>query len=334
MAASQQTVLTRFLYVGAGIPVVVTAASVGLQIAWMGDVPTPVATHWGPGGADGFGSPWTYPALTAGVGLLLPAVLVAIATRSIRRGARGPMVRGLAASMAWLATFIAALSAGAIAIQRGLADAADVADLDAVIGASLGLGLIVGALGWFVQPAQRTRWATRERAAAVELQPGERAVWLGTAAAGPLLTGILVGATVVMVCLAIVFLARGDAYGWLFAGLAVLFVALIATMTVFRVRVDARGVEARSPLGWPRFGVPMADVASAEVAHIDGLSEFGGWGVRAAPGAFGIILRNGEALSVVRESGRRFVVTVDDAATAAGLLEALRARAPREAGGA
>jgi hypothetical protein len=49
--------------------------------------------------------------------------------------------------------------------------------------------------------------------------------------------------------------------------------------------------------------------------------------VRLVPnGSFGIVLRAGEALQVTRRDGRRFTVTVDDAATAAALLEALSSR--------
>jgi hypothetical protein len=44
------------------------------------------------------------------------------------------------------------------------------------------------------------------------------------------------------------------------------------------------------------------------------------------PGGSGVILRAGSALIVTRRSGRRFTVTVDDAETAAGLLDGLAHR--------
>jgi hypothetical protein len=57
------------------------------------------------------------------------------------------------------------------------------------------------------------------------------------------------------------------------------------------------------------------------------LGEFGGFGLRWGPGRrLGIITRGGEALEVQRRDGRTVVVTVDDAATAAGLLMAFAAR--------
>jgi hypothetical protein len=74
------------------------------------------------------------------------------------------------------------------------------------------------------------------------------------------------------------------------------------------------------PLGWPRYRIPADDVAEATAADVGAL-QFGGWGYRVLPGAHGLILRSGEALLVRRRSnGRLFAVTVDDAATAAGLL--------------
>ncbi|MFL1430121.1 MULTISPECIES: hypothetical protein [unclassified Nocardiopsis] len=44
-------------------------------------------------------------------------------------------------------------------------------------------------------------------------------------------------------------------------------------------------------------------------------------------GRVGLVLRRGEALMVERSGGRSFVVTVDDAATAAALLNTMAERA-------
>jgi len=61
--------------------------------------------------------------------------------------------------------------------------------------------------------------------------------------------------------------------------------------------------------------------------------EFGGWGVRTsvATGATGVVLRSGEAIEIHRTGGRRFLVTVDDAATGAALLATLAERDRRPA---
>jgi len=52
------------------------------------------------------------------------------------------------------------------------------------------------------------------------------------------------------------------------------------------------------------------------------MGELGGYGVRSAPGRFGVVLRAGDALDVTRRNGKRFTVSVPDAATAAGVLRA------------
>ena len=57
------------------------------------------------------------------------------------------------------------------------------------------------------------------------------------------------------------------------------------------------------------------------------LAEFGGWGYRVGRGGrVGVVLRTGEGLQVERSGGRSFVVTIDDAATGAALLNTLAAR--------
>lgn len=58
------------------------------------------------------------------------------------------------------------------------------------------------------------------------------------------------------------------------------------------------------------------------------MGEFGGWGLRWAPGGgFGVVLRSGPGIRITRTNGKTFSVTVDDAETGAALLTALAARA-------
>jgi hypothetical protein len=79
----------------------------------------------------------------------------------------------------------------------------------------------------------------------------------------------------------------------------------------------------RSAAGWPRLEIPAAEIASTRSVRIDPFAEFGGWGYRfGTDGRRGFVLRAGEALEVTRTDGRVFVVTVDDATTAASVLAA------------
>jgi hypothetical protein len=60
------------------------------------------------------------------------------------------------------------------------------------------------------------------------------------------------------------------------------------------------------------------------------MRDFGGWGWRVGRGGrVGVVTRKGEGLLVERTGGRSIVVTVDGAAGAAGLLNALADRERR-----
>jgi hypothetical protein len=140
---------------------------------------------------------------------------------------------------------------------------------------------------------------------------------------------VVIGLAIVLVIGVTVFLAvqtGGAAWLLLLAPLVLLVFALLTTS--WRVRVDEDGLVVRSLLGWPVYRVPVAEVATAGATEVYPGSDFGGWGIRLAPGRrLGIITRGGEALEVVRHDGRALVVTVDDASSGAALLAAFAAQA-------
>ncbi|WP_418277393.1 hypothetical protein ACNHYB_05475 [Isoptericola jiangsuensis] len=92
--------------------------------------------------------------------------------------------------------------------------------------------------------------------------------------------------------------------------------------SVVDVRIDASGLTVRAMIGRPRLHVPARDVLRAEVrTHVSPLTDFGGHGWRTNPGEVrGVVLRDGEALTVDRRDDAPVVVTVDDAAGAARAL--------------
>jgi hypothetical protein len=136
-----------------------------------------------------------------------------------------------------------------------------------------------------------------------------------------LLSGVVVVATAVVV---FVIALRG---AWPLAIVPVVIALSILGTASWRVRVDGNGLTVRPTLGWPQYRVALADVASARTTDVVPLGEFGGFGLRwGLGGRVGIITRGGEALEVQRRNGRAVIVTVDDAATAAGLLTALAAQ--------
>ena len=320
-----------YLIVSAGIPLALTAVGVVLMLIWLPDVSPTIAVHWGANGEpDGFGPAWSTPALTAVLGIGLAALFSAIGLFSARAGDWGPTLRFLAALNCGVTTMLVTMITGSFALQRGVEQATDAPSILPALGIGAVAGLALGLIAWFVQPAVSLgRGASPSPAVdAVPLAPGERAVWLRTATmARPGMIAI-VGVTILQAALAVVTVAYGGDMWWLFAGLAVLFALLAASMCVFRVSVTDAGLRVRSAVGIPRFAIPLEDVAGAGTVRVQPLAEFGGFGIREGlDGRFGIVLRTGDAIQVERRHGRPFVVTVDDASTGAALLAALATRA-------
>lgn len=321
----------RMALAAIGGPVLLAGISVLVARSWLPQLPDPVATHWGPRGVDGFTAAgpatWQAGAFSAGFGLLL-GVLLWVASSKVpylRRGAGG-----LACGMAG---FIAFIGVGSLWMQRGLTDARLAPDIGWVIGVGLLVGIGCGALGAWLAPGQvpgaaETHAAVPAGAPRLPLAPGEAAVWVGWAASRTLV--LIVGGSTVAAVVLLLAVGAG-VVPVLF--LTVTLVALLVTMGAFRVVVGADGLSVRSVAGWPRFRVPLSEVAQAGVIEVRALAEYGGWGLRAGrAGRFGVIMRSGEALEVARGDGSAFVVTVDGAGEAAALLNTLAERARASVG--
>jgi hypothetical protein len=170
--------------------------------------------------------------------------------------------------------------------------------------------------------------------APVALGAGERASWIRSATAPAGLTWGVVGFMVLITAILLyTVLARGSGNWWI-AFLPVLIFLIALSNFAWTIRVDARGLRMRSALGIPTISVPLADIESADVIDVQALAQYGGFGVRwGLNGRFGVILRSGEALQVLRHDRRSVVVTVDDATSAAALINGLvkRASAPSSA---
>lgn len=324
MSADTASARRRFLLVAVAVPAVVVAAALALQLAVLGSLPDPVAVHWGGHGPDGFGPPWLPVLLTAVFGALVPALMVASALPGLRDG--GASYRFLGALVPGFTVLLCMVLTWGQLMQAGLADARQAPGIGLPLLASAAAGLAVAVLAWVVQPAPAPP------AAAVPTRPlplgaGERAVWFREASlALPGLLLILGAVTAALAGTVIAWLWAEPALAWVLTAVTLVLLAAAATTTAFRVRVDGRGLTVTSVAGLPRFHVAPEDVASAEAVTVNPMGEFGGWGLRSAPGRFGVVLRTGEALQVTRRNGRRFVVTVDDAGTAAALLQALARR--------
>lgn len=322
-----QTARRRYLVVGCAVPAAVTLVAVVLMLAWLPEVPATVATHWGGGEPDGFAPAWTVPVGIAVLGLGLTALFATIMLMGTRDGHWGPTMRLLGATSLATSVLVNVGVTWSFAMQRGLDDPHDAPDVGLPLLVALVAAVAAGAAGWFAQPNLTTAAAPTRSVEPLVLGSGERAVWVRTATMS---RAAMIGIVAGIVALAIgtvVVAAVGSTAWWVMLGVTALLVLIAATTFVFRVRVDERGLAVASAAGAPRFAVPLDDVASVLVTTVSPTADFGGWGVRLAPGgSFGVVLRTGEALQVTRRDGRRFTVTVDDAATAAALLEALSSR--------
>lgn len=309
----------RSIFIGAVFPIAVAAVAAALMLSWLPELPNRVAIHWGPDGADGFGSPWVLVLMPLAVAIAFAAFAVGVT----RRGSAGLTVNHkllLVASM-WLSIVLSVVMAGSLAIQRS-DDGAAIGPVWPVVLVGFLIATAVGALAWFFLP-QGSRAANAAAAAPLPIAAGERVYWSRRVGLGAMGTGIVIGAVVLALAAAVVTaLFAPTALG--FAVAALVFVALVgATTTRWKVSASASGLVVRGVLGWPRMTVAAADIRSVGVATVDPLGEFGGWGFRwGAPDRSGLIMQAGEAIEVTRSNGKRFVVTVDDARTGAAVLAA------------
>ncbi|MDM7832633.1 DUF1648 domain-containing protein [Cellulomonas edaphi] len=303
------------------VPLVLLGAATLLAASWADELPDPVAVHWGAEGPDGFGSLASaiLPAVVAGVVIAVGAWALAFFAghaSSTRRIAAGSSVG--------MAGFLAVIVLGPLEAQRGLADPTTAPGIATPLAVAIVAGLALGTLAAALTPAdadQPAASAVDPSAPRLALAATERAVWRRDVFSRATLT---VGVAVVLVVLGLSVVTRMWALGLVAAVLA----ALLLSMVALDATVDERGLVARGILGWPTVRVPLDEVVAARVTSVHPLKEFGGWGYRVGRGGrTGIVLRTGEALEVERTGGRVVVVTVDDAATGAALLNTLADRA-------
>lgn len=327
MPATTDRPVARLLLMSTVLPLALAVGAAVLVWSWRDDLPDPVARHWGADGADGFSSLPTVMAMVVGLGVLFAAIggVLALAAhdRSTARAAIG-FSSGTAA-------FVVVLATASTGVQRGLGDAAD----SQFPGGWLLVALVAGALVGIGTAALVPSWTstTPDKADAATVDPvslavDERAAW--SRAVGSDAVGIVIAVAGLLVVVVVAIVTEQ----WWTLAIAAPILLLVIVMASVRVSVDRRGVTVRSRIGWPRFHTDIADIAKADVVRVNALRDFGGYGIRLAmvgqhKGTRGVVLRSGEALRLTRVDGGRELVVVDNATTAAGLVNGLLHRAAR-----
>ncbi|MEE6280382.1 DUF1648 domain-containing protein [Georgenia sp. MJ170] len=313
----------RAWLLGVVVPALITAAAWLAILALLPRVPDPAAVHWGLSGVDRAGSTAE---LLVTMGATSGLSLVVMAVLAVRTGRQALTRRTTLALAVALATLFAGATLGTVVVQLDAPTAAAAGSPEGWIVGALVLAVVLGAVAGTLagaDPAMPATGAAAGGATTADLPEGQRAVWITSVAGlGERTTGLLLaGGVVVAVGL------------WLLTQSLVPLVVLVPlllvllVMTTWQVQVDHRGLTARSTFGWPRLSVPAGEVERADVTRVSPLREFGGWGLRTSTaGTVGVVIRAGEAIAVERSGGRRLVVTVDDAATGAALLNTYAAR--------
>jgi len=304
------------------VPALVIAGTLAWTSTVRGRLPEPAAVHWGSAGPDRAG----------GFGELVTIALVLVAVISFAMWAlatflgQAAMTRRLAhAVAAWFAVFMAGVTTTTVAVQLDMADWTEAGNPTTGMVISLAIATTLAAVAAIATPGDApspTLVPVPADAARLDLAASESAVWVRSVRQSS--PWLLVGSVLVSA----VVLALATRNVLLTASFTVLLTVPLLTLTSWVVRVDRSGLTAASRLGWPRQTVPLDEVESATARQVKPLSEFGGWGLRTAlDGTTGVVLRKGEGVEVQRTGGRRFVVTVDDAESAAALLNTLADRA-------
>ncbi|WP_413806712.1 hypothetical protein [Streptomyces sp. OE57] len=298
------------------LPFVLAWAVVVATFAGLRDrLPDPLATHFGADGkADGFTGTGAFLSVATAV-LLGSGLLTLVPTLRLTKGLRAQRLAvalGYGVSGLLGYAFAALLFANADATR-----ASRVSQPLWQLGIALAVAALMGALGRLLasrDAAPETDAGRRAAAPRLPLATGEVAIWTRTVGSPVLLT-VGVGTTLLG---AVLFAVGLGTEAWL------IVIGLVCTaLARCRVTVDRRGLAVAL---WfaprPRMRIPLDRIERATSREAAALS-LGGWGYRVRGGGSALVFRSGDALFLTLATGREFAVTVDDAATAAALLNTL-----------
>jgi hypothetical protein len=320
-----RTPLKHALLGGAIVGALVAGALTLPALALRDRLPDPVATHWN-GGSTPDGST----GLLAHVlmALALWAVLLAV---QLGLAAQGRLFARRLSRTYWWASL-----AGGAALLLGMEVTTLGANLDraswkeaelpvwAVL-AVLAVTVLAGVLaGLLARGGPDQVVPTGEEAPRLRLRPGQRSVWVSRVTNSwlLLLSALSLAVLVVLGVTALSGVLPAAVGASVLPGAAlILLVGLLATSVGVRVSEDGVAI-GFGPLGWPVRRIRLSKIESAWTEERFP-SQVGGWGLRGVPGSAAIMLRGGECLVLRYRSGGQLVISIDDAARGAALINAL-----------
>jgi hypothetical protein len=317
----------RLLAVAVVAPLLLAIVGVLVTVELAATGPARIATHWGfSGQPNGFGSPYTYPVLIAAVSV---AIIVLLGGTTVLAAHRAPftvMLKVLGITPTWITVLLSVGLGGALLEQRTTASvsAAPNPGLALIIGAVA--ASVLAAAAWFLFPRAEKSPTEKDivTVAPVQLADGERASWIRRTSASRTILAVFIAIGLVLGAAEILVLLSTAGQFWWFSFIPVVVLVILLSNLAFTVRVDSRGVRIRSVVGFPSIWIPLTNIESANVVDVLAFSQYGGWGVRFnLNGRLGIILRSGQALEIHRKRGIVVVITIDDATTAAALINGL-----------
>ncbi|ATG50473.1 hypothetical protein CFK38_02245 [Brachybacterium vulturis] len=302
-------------HLSAGVLLLPFVLTLSAAVILWGRLPDPMPSHWNVRGAvDG-----TMPRpLFLGLMLLGGVATGGIGAVIVGTGRADRARSSLTLVMGFLAWLFCGIAISAMVVAAGSGDA-DEAVLPTWLLVLLTVGPVLPALLLHtVLPRSEARpGPDTGRVPMLDLKPGERAVWVGRTRSLPLL---LIG--LILVALGGGLLLTAPA-----AGVPVLVVGLVLIAAhQITVRADRSGVRVSwGPQQWPRHTYALEAMTAAEPVDIDPL-QWGGWGYRRSRRGIGLVLRRGPGLLLRRDGLSDVAITVDDASSAAGLVNALAQR--------
>lgn len=276
-------------------------------------LPDPIAIHWGLSGKATSSVPFSIFRILA-LGTLL--VLCALQLRALVEQALADAPLPSFGNLKLPATSLSVSSVVLLTLWNNL----DAPNWEAARLSWPALGLTVATiLGLTTGAARDKAPASPGPKARLGLSSDERATWIKQVHAPK---ALWIGVSLLLLILLVFDSSKPSAY-FRFA------LGLLAMVSIAWIRVHISNEGLRVYYGfWPVAftRIPLSEIQDASVEDIGGSSGFGGWGYRGSLRLFKqakIMIRKGPGLRINLTRGRVLRITVDDAHTAAGLLNDL-----------